>query len=126
MTTRPWLCTASFWIRRRGSGAGSVMSVWKVVTRGLRQARTKSSTRPPRAPTAPPPGRSRAFRILLFTETPPSVPVPRERQHGENEEDDEEDRCRRNAGIARDYSWLTTLPSRLGAAPEWPTWAARG
>ena len=45
MTTMPWLRAARFWIKRRGSGSGSVKSVWNVVTIGLRQSRTKSNTR---------------------------------------------------------------------------------
>jgi len=36
MTTMPLLRAAKFWITRRGSGAGSVKSVWNVVTIGLR------------------------------------------------------------------------------------------
>ena len=44
MTTMPWLWAARLWMMRRGSGAGSVNSVWNVVTIGLRQSRTKFNT----------------------------------------------------------------------------------
>ena len=44
----PWLWAARCWIKRRGSGAGWVSSVWNVVTIGFRQAHKSHH---PRCPT---------------------------------------------------------------------------